>query len=570
MIGAGLAGLACAAQLHAAGVDVLLLERGDAVGGRVRTDHVDGFTLDRGFQVMLTAYPRASAALDLDALDLRAFRTGALIYTREGWQRLDDAFRRPGALLAALRSRAATLRDKLRILRLRVEVSAPPLADLFERPERPTHEELRRRGFSRTLRERFFEPFTRGVFLERELATSSRFFEFVIRMFAKGDAAVPADGMQAIAHQLASRLPEGAVRTGVHVAAVEPGDPVRVTLEDGRAIGARAVVLAMPRAAAATVLGQPATDDAGRSVTCVYYGAARSPVGEPTLLLDGEDEGPVNNLAVMSDVAPSYAPAGEALISATVLGNPAYDDAELDRRCRAQLERWFGPEVSAWRTLRIYRIDEALPAKPAMVHEPEPHEAAEGLWLAGDYQATPSIEGAIASGRATADAIAAVRSPVDRAPDLPAGRPTFSATFEVAAPLEAVAAFHEGPDALTRLQPPLSGTRFERVDPLAEGSITEFVMGRWPARIRWRAVHRDVEPGAGFTDVQQRGPMRSWVHRHEYRRVDGSRTRVTDRIWYEHPSGGRGVLTRGLFNSVLLASLFRYRAWATRRAVEAG
>jgi ligand-binding SRPBCC domain-containing protein len=153
---------------------------------------------------------------------------------------------------------------------------------------------------------------------------------------------------------------------------------------------------------------------------------------------------------------------------------------------------------------------------------------------------------------------------------LPHGAPSFARAFEVAAPVERVAAFHEGPDALRRLQPPGSGATFHRVDPLGEGSVTEFTMGRWPLAIRWRAVHRDVTPGLGFTDVQVAGPMREWLHRHEYRALDRARTRVSDRIWYRHPDGPRGIATRLIFNPVALGVLFRYRAHATRCAVRAG
>lgn len=148
-----------------------------------------------------------------------------------------------------------------------------------------------------------------------------------------------------------------------------------------------------------------------------------------------------------------------------------------------------------------------------------------------------------------------------------AGAPSFVARFVVDAPLAAVAAFHEGPEALARLQPPLSGTRFLRVDPLGEGSLTEFEMGRGPLAIRWRARHEAVQPGLGFTDVAESSPMRSWRHRHAYRALGERRTEVSDHIWFEHPHGPRGLLTRVLVARPLLTALFRYRAFATRRAV---
>lgn len=154
-------------------------------------------------------------------------------------------------------------------------------------------------------------------------------------------------------------------------------------------------------------------------------------------------------------------------------------------------------------------------------------------------------------------------------PTLPSGEPRFTRRFVVDAPLADVAAFHEGPDALAKLQPPLSNARFVRVDSLGNGSVTEFLMGFPPAQVRWRAVHRDVIPCAGFTDEQESGPMRRWVHRHEYRRLKSGRTGVIDRIWFEHHPGWRGLMTRLMFNQLTLGLLFRYRAFATRRAVRA-
>lgn len=575
IVGAGLAGLAAAVTLHEAGLTVRVLEREARPGGRVQTDLVDGFRIDRGFQVYLTAYPRAAQLLDLPALDLKRFEAGTQIWHGTGFTVLADPLRRPRALPGTLRSRAATFADKLRVLRLRRSVTAPSLGELFRRPERSTAEALRAAGFSRIIIERFFRPYLGGIFLERELRTSSRFFEFVFRMFSTGDGAVPAAGMGAIPAQLAQRLPAGALITEAEVTAVTPGSPARIRLADGRELTSGAVIVAGPAAMARALVGaEPAgaPADPGRGVTTLSYAAGRSPLGRAVLVLDGTGRGPVNHLAVMSDVAPSYAPTGNALISATVLGEAGGergDDADLDRRCREQLEQWFGAGVRSWRLLRVDRVRDALPEHAAMTEQPAVPEPAPGVFLAGDYLATPSIEGAIASGLAAAEAAERFLGRAAPSPGLPPGPPSFARRFVVDAPVDAVAGFHEGPDALARLQPPLSGTRFHRVDPLAEGSVTEFTMGPAPVGIRWRAVHRDVQPGVGFTDVQAVGPMRSWIHRHEYRALGPERTEVSDRIWYEHQRGPRGLPTRLLFNGRALGVLFHYRAFSTRRAVSA-
>ena len=147
------------------------------------------------------------------------------------------------------------------------------------------------------------------------------------------------------------------------------------------------------------------------------------------------------------------------------------------------------------------------------------------------------------------------------------GAPSFSSRFEVRAPLEAVARFHADPRALTRLTPPPTLMRVHRMDPLGEGSVSEFTMWLGPIPIRWRAVHSSYKALKGFTDTQERGPMARWVHRHAYRALTDNRTEVTDQIWYQHPAGWRGIPTRLLFSKLPLLLLFRYRAWATRRAL---
>jgi phytoene dehydrogenase-like protein len=357
IVGAGLAGLCCARVLHQAGIPFLILEASDEVGGRVRTDRVEGFLLDRGFQVFQTAYPEARRVLDYPALDLKPFYPGALVYYHGRLHRVGDPLRQPQHLFSTMFSPIGTLADKLRVARLRRRVSQGSIEDLFRRPETSTIASLKAQGFSGSMIERFFRPFFSTVFFDRELASSSRMFEFVFRMLAAGDTALPAGGMGAIPGQLAAALPEGSIRTNSPVARVEEG---KVTLTSGEEVPARLVVLATDGSETARLLGE---DKPFASVdsTCLYFAAAKPPVAEPTLVLDGENIGPVSNLAVVSNVAPSYAPPGQSLIQATVVGNPRIADHDLEAQSRAQLTRWFGPEVGEWRLLRIYRINRALP-----------------------------------------------------------------------------------------------------------------------------------------------------------------------------------------------------------------
>ena len=406
VVGAGLAGLACARHLAAAGVQPLVLEASGAVGGRVRTDVVDGFRLDRGFQVLLTAYPEAQALLDYDALDLRAFEPGAKVWLGDKLHHVGDPLRAPLSALPTLLAPIGTFADKLRILKLRLAVTGGSLDELQQRPEMTTEQALRERyGFSDAIIERFFRPFLGGVLLDRSLEPSSRAFELYFRMFAKGQAAVPALGIQQIPEQLAAALPNDSVRLHARVEALAPG---RVTLGVGDPVGARAIVIATDEPEA-TMLRRRASPAVGRAVCAVYWSAPEAPVDTPILVLDGDDGGPVNNLAVMSQVAPSYAPAGRHLVVTSVLGNPACTDAEIERRIREHMRTWFGDAVEGWVPLKTYRILYAQPeqAPPALTPPERPHRLGDGMYVAGDHLTNASIQGAFRSGRLAAEAVLA-------------------------------------------------------------------------------------------------------------------------------------------------------------------
>ncbi len=407
IIGAGLSGLCCARTLTRAGIACSVFEAQDHVGGRVSTDIVDGFRLERGFQVFLTAYPEAQSVLDYKALDLRPFEPGAMVFADGRLHTLMDPWRRPLSIIDGALARVGSLADKLRMGSMRSSLQKATIDDLYAHPERTTLAALQERGFSTEMIDRFFRPFFGGVFFDRDLTTSSRAMEMLFRLFSLGDVAVPARGMQAIPEQIAASLPAGTVHLSTPVSDVQPG---QITLASGAVHRAKAIVVACPGAASARWL--PTTNTTARrwrSTTSMYFaGPGEAPVLEPILLLDGQGTGPAINVAIMSQVAPDYAPPGPHLVSCAILGNPPESDAQLQAAVREQMSYWFGPStIATWRHLRTQRIAEALPdqSPPWMTQPRWPARAAPGLYRAGDTIDSASIDGAMRSGRHAAEAI---------------------------------------------------------------------------------------------------------------------------------------------------------------------
>jgi len=407
VVGAGLAGLCCARRLTAAGVDCLVVEASDGVGGRMRTDEVEGFLLDRGFQVLLTAYPEARRVLDYAALDLRPFYPGALVHTGARFHRVADPWRHPLDVVSLLFSPVATLADKAHLAALRHHVTSGTWEDIAARPEVSALRALKRAGLSDVVIDRFFRPFLGGVLAGRELDASSRMFEFVFRAFAVGDACLPARGAGSIPAQLRAGLPREAVRLGARVERLEDG---AVRLAGGETIRAGAVVVAVEAPEAARLVGAGGAPR-GRGQTCVYFAAERAPVQEPILLLDGDGAGPASSVVVPSVVAPSYAPSGAALVSATVLGRAAPDNGALEEAVRSQLARWLGAGVRRWRHLRTYHIPFAQPDQtpPALTPWRREVRVRPGLYVCGDHRDNASVNGAMESGRRAAEALLADR-----------------------------------------------------------------------------------------------------------------------------------------------------------------
>lgn len=404
IVGAGLAGLSCAVHLKKRNIPFVVVEGSDAVGGRIRTDKVDGFLLDRGFQVLLTAYPEAQKIFNYDTLNLQNYSPGALVRSNGKFHRVSDPFREPDRVLETLMTPIGNLNDKLNVARIRLTFTGQTIEQTLTAPETTTLEYLRKQGFSDSMIEKFFCPFFGGIFLDRQLATTSRKFAFFFKMFSQGDTALPELGMEELPKQLALKTGLENIRLNTRVSTVADK---KVVTSTGEILEAPYIVLATDRHAMGDLLLEAKMEATERSTTCLYFAADKPPIEDPLLVLNGDRKGPINNLCVPSNISRAYAPDGKSLVSVTVIGTDE-DPASLEGAVRSQLEDWFGSVVKEWRLLRTYRIEKALPRQniptqfTSQKYEPQP-----GVFVCGDYLSTGSINGALESGRIVAEQIIA-------------------------------------------------------------------------------------------------------------------------------------------------------------------
>ena len=397
VIGAGLAGLAAARKINSHGKSVVVLEAQDGVGGRVRTDKVDGFLLDRGFQVLLTAYPELKTQVDMAALDLKMFSSGAVVMRRGRASVVSDPFREPRWAIATVFAPIGSLTDKLRIAVLRWRVMHSAETKILSKQDVSTSVALRGFGFSSKMIDRFFRPLFGGIQLDPDLRTSRRMFEIIFKWLSEGQSAIPTNGMSALPEQMAVHLGADKIFLNTRVTKIEPH---LVTTADGTKISTRAVVVATEQPDAGLLIGIKTAPS--RVAGCVYFAADTPPTDKKFVVLDGTGRGPVLNAAVLTNVAPSYAPPGQHLIVAAL---PGIVDGDLEAMSRDQLRTWWGPQVDAWRHLKTYRILHAGPEQLPPFQPEQSVSLGDGLFVCGDHRDTGSIQGALYSGRRCGDAV---------------------------------------------------------------------------------------------------------------------------------------------------------------------
>jgi protoporphyrinogen oxidase len=401
IIGAGISGLIAAYELERAGYSPEILEASDGVGGRVRTDMENGFRLDRGFQVLLTAYPEAKRYLDYEKLNLKMFDPGAMVFKPGDFFAIHDPLRNPMRLFGMAFSKVGTFKDKFKILSITNSLKKKTEEEIFAEPSIPTIDFLRNYGFSETILDNFFKPFFKGIFLENALQTSSRMFNFVFKMFSIGYAAIPEKGMQEIPNQLKSKLQKTVFHFNSPVERVEGNT---ILLEDGRKLQADKVIIASrPDKVLPQMEGQVKEY---RKVINLYFSLEKSFIAQPMIGLVPDTKYLINNFVFMTDVSKSYSNTGKALLSVTVTQDSKADDL-LIKMVALELEALTGIKASYFEHIKTYVILDALPQVDDMQYtiSPTNTKVQDHVYLAGDYLLNGSINAAMTAGRKAAEAV---------------------------------------------------------------------------------------------------------------------------------------------------------------------
>ena len=396
IIGAGISGLIAANVLEEHGFHPVILEATDRVGGRVKTDIEEGYQLDHGFQVLLTAYPAAQRYLDLQALELQKFLPGAVIFKNGQKKILGDALRNFNLLLPTLFSGIGSFADKLKVLKLNNLLKTEDLKSIFEKPEKTTLQYLQDFGFSDDMIDQFFRPFFGGIFLEPELQTSSRMFEFVYKMFGEGFAALPKSGMEAIPKQLKKRLKNTKFRLNTSIKSVTDGF---IHLEDGSSLDSDYTIIATePGNLVPNLKGQEC-----EWVSCdtLYFETAQKVIDQPLIGLIPDKNSLINNICYHTSL--SSASSGEnELLSVTIVKKHDLAEKELVSRVEKELNDIC--DIQTIRCLKHYRITKALPRLNGLQYEMLPSETqlTTRIFMAGDYLLNGSLNAAMLSGERAA------------------------------------------------------------------------------------------------------------------------------------------------------------------------
>lgn len=397
IVGAGMAGLTAAWYLKKNGRNVRVIEASGHVGGRVHTEFKNGFTLDRGFQVLLTAYPEAQRVLNYEALNLKSFASGAIIFGDKGRTFMGDPLRYPQGALQSAFSWAASLSDKLKVARLTREVKAMSIDDIFAlKTQIYTEKYLVEYGFSEKIINHFFRPFFGGIFLERSLDTLHPMFLFVMKMFAEGDAAIPKGGMTEIPQQVASVLDEDEIL--LHTKIVDYNQHHVIDNTNTKHSFSH-LIIATP-----TLIKQSKPEY--QSTTQLYFSSKMKPFKRNAIALNGMMNSTFNNMAIMTNLHQSFAPDGYELISVSVPGVRSFGGMKTEAQVQQEILA-YSPRTHDWKLIDKYTINDALPKLNRLRNtlDRKDYMIGENTYLCGDYLLNGSLNAAMKTGRIVAEDI---------------------------------------------------------------------------------------------------------------------------------------------------------------------
>lgn len=403
--GAGVAGLSAGVYLKRLGyTNITFIEASDRVGGRMKTEKIDGYTLDKGFHVFFTAYPYAAELLDYNQLNLKYFDSGALILKEDHLLKMVDPFHHPFSSFQAFFSRIGRWGDKVKLIKRRMEVKAMNENQIFEKFEVKTSSILKKKRFSTRIINNFFKPLFSAIFLENELTTSRRIFDYTFKMMMEGKVALPAGGIEAIPQQLASNFD---AENFIFNRSVVSFSNKNVLLDNDETIKTDIFIVASDQNSLyLTLKNEPLKRD-HHSTTCLYFSADKKPFNEPMVCVNGNDPKLVNNVTVLTNICKDYAPAGKELISVSINGLAKANDKKLEAEVKSELEKTFGRQVNTWKLLKIYRIDYALPNQDYVLGKRQVNELRLGkfAYVCGDHLLYGSMNAAMKTGKMVAETI---------------------------------------------------------------------------------------------------------------------------------------------------------------------
>ena len=381
VIGAGLAGMNAAIHLQKAGREVIVLEATERAGGRVQTDSIDGFTCDRGFQLINAKYPELADLNLLDKIDFRFADRAINVSIDQQMHRLGDPRSHP---FTAFDSATGSVIEKL--LLVKALIGKPKAHQSID-------EYLLSAGLGKTF-DRVLRPFLRGVYLTELSNISASTGLEIMKTFIGGKPGLPKAGAGALSAAMAKEVSD--LRLGVAVNSIKPGF---VTTAQGD-LQASEIIVATDSTTSAQLLDQTSVTKLGGCTTW-YHNAPTAPVSHGQLIVDGQNRGAVINTLVISNFIPEYAPIGKNLVSSTS------DIGVTESEVRRHLATLYNCDNRDWELIAKYEIPAALPIGAKQITQPIESRIRQGIYLAGDGQVGPSQNGALKSGRLAAAAVLA-------------------------------------------------------------------------------------------------------------------------------------------------------------------